>query len=185
MIFYTASRASKGTGMEQLSIKSGGSTVTDGFDGVPALHSDRAGGRDAGAASAPEDDSVKNADALKLYQNIQSDLKYITEDIVSLLSGLDAASTQEMLGQFVSDLFFALAQKRQREERLARQTEGIAAARERGVQFGRSRKPLPEDFEQYRAAWRGGRMSLREAAKACGMSHATFRNAAMCIESAG
>jgi len=172
--------------MEQLSVKSGDSIVVDGFERNIVLNFDRIDGKSAElTVNVPEDVSVKRVDAPKLYKNVQSELNYIAEDVISLLSEVDAAASQEMLAQFVSDLFFALAQKRQKEKRLVRQAEGIAAARERGVQFGRSRKPLPENFEEYRKAWRDGRMSLREAAKACGMPNATFHDAAIRIESAG
>lgn len=168
----------------KLSIKSGDSIVVDGYERDVVLKFDRIDGRYAEfTVNSPEDISVKHGKKTKSEPNtkpevnIQSDLKDITEDVISLLSGVDVAASQELLMQLVSDLFYAQAQKRQREERLVKQSEGIAAAKARGVQFGPRRKPLPENFEEYCEAWRDGQMSLREAAKACGMSHSSFHQA--------
>lgn len=126
--------------------------------------------------------SVKPDQRQETDDEVREVLQSMTEEILSLFSEMDAASSQEMLSQFVSDLFLGVARKRQQEERRMKQSEGIAAARARGVQFGRSRTPLPENFEECCTAWRGGQMSLREAAKTCGMSHTSFRNAMMRME---
>ena len=175
--------------MKQLSIKPGDSIVVDGFDGDVILTFDRLNSLSAElTVNAPEDISVKHGKKAKPEPepdaDIQRDLENSMGNVISLLAEMDSAVSQEILTKFVSDLFYTQAKKRQKEERQVRQTEGIAAARERGVKFGRARKPLPENFEEYREAWRGGRMSLREAARACGMSHATFRNAALRVENA-
>lgn len=114
----------------------------------------------------------------------QERIQKLAQEVLRDISELDPAHSKELLGAFVSELFLSVANEERREYRRQQQAEGIAAARERGVKFGRSRKPLPENFEEYHAAWRGGRMSLREAARACGMSHATFRNAALRMEGA-
>lgn len=114
----------------------------------------------------------------------QERIQKLAQEVLRDISELDPAHSKELLGAFVSELFLSVANEERREYRRQQQAEGIAAARERGVKFGRSRKPLPENFEEYHAAWRGGRMSLREAASACGMSHATFRNAALRMEGA-
>lgn len=114
----------------------------------------------------------------------QERIQKLAQEVLRDISELDPTHSKELLGAFVSELFLSVANEERREYRRQQQAEGIAAARERGVKFGRSRKPLPENFEEYHAAWRGGRMSLREAASACGMSHATFRNAALRMEGA-
>lgn len=112
----------------------------------------------------------------------QKHIQKLAQDVLRDISELDPSRSKELLGVFVSELFLSVAEEERREYRRQQQAEGIAAAKERGVQFGRSRKPLPENFEEYREAWRGGQMSLREAANACGMSHATFRNAVLRAE---
>lgn len=114
----------------------------------------------------------------------QECIQKLAHEVLQEISALDPSHSKELLGSFVSELFLSVAEEDRREHRRQQQAEGIAAARERGVKFGRSRKPLPENFEECHAAWRGGRMSLREAASACGMSHATFRNAALRTEGA-
>jgi len=58
-----------------------------------------------------------------------------------------------------------------------RQAEGIAAAKAKGVRFGRPSPPLPENFEEARIAWRSGALSLRQAANSCGMPPSSFRTA--------
>ena len=176
--------------MKQLSIKPGDSIVVDGFDGDVILTFDRLNSVSAElTVNAPEDISVKHGKKAnldpKLDADIQRDLEDSMEDVISLLAEMDSAVSQEILTKFVSDLFYTQAQKRQKEERQVRQTEGIAAARERGVKFGRARKPLPENFEEYHEAWRGGQMTLRQAAKDCGMNHSTFRSAVLRMERDG
>ena len=55
-----------------------------------------------------------------------------------------------------------------------RQAEGIAAAKARGVKFGRRPLPLPESYEDVRQKWESGQLSARAAAIALGVSHSTF-----------
>ena len=190
MTFYTDAQAGKEDAMKQLSIKPGDSIVVDGFDGDVILTFDRLNSLSAElTVNAPEDISVKHGKKAKPEPepdaDIQRDLENSMGNVISLLAEMDSAVSQEILTKFVSDLFYTQAKKRQKEERQVRQTEGIAAARERGVKFGRARKPLPEGFEEYREAWRGGQMTLRQAAKDCGMNHSTFRSAVLRMESDG
>jgi DNA invertase Pin-like site-specific DNA recombinase len=56
-----------------------------------------------------------------------------------------------------------------------RQAEGIAAAKARGVKFGRPPRPLPENFHMVYQRWRQGEITGTAAAKACGMALSTFR----------
>ena len=65
------------------------------------------------------------------------------------------------------------------------QQEGIAAARLRGVRFGRPRKPMPENFCVVREAWLGKKISSREAAKRLGISQDTFLRWSREISSGG
>lgn len=118
-------------------------------------------------------------------EETQEHIQKLAKDVFHDICALDPSHSKELLGVFVSELFLSVSEEEKRAIRRRQQAEGIAAARERGVQFGRTRKPLPENFEEYHKAWRGGRMSLREAAKACGMCHATFRNAVLREEKEG
>ena len=105
---------------------------------------------------------------------LQTKLKELAEEISEDLSALEAEQGKEQLSDFVSDLFLAAAKRRQQQERRRRQAEGIAAAKARGVRFGRRRLELPEGFEEMAALWRQGKISARTAAGELGMSHDTF-----------
>ena len=63
-----------------------------------------------------------------------------------------------------------------------RQAEGIAAAKSKGVRFGRPPSPLPENFHSAYQKWRSGKMTGTDAAKACGMPLSTFRYRAKIYE---
>ena len=75
---------------------------------------------------------------------LQTKLKELAEEISEDLSALEAEQGKELLSDFVSDLFLAAAKRRQQQERRRRQAEGIAAAKARGVRFGRAGMPAPE-----------------------------------------
>lgn len=117
-------------------------------------------------AALPKDDAT-----------VQIQLQSLAEKIVSTVSELDPSCRKEVLGLFVADLFSQVAEQERREERHQRQAEGIAAAKARGVRFGKKTKPLPDNFEEVRRAWRNKELSLQEAAAACGMAKTTFYNA--------
>ena len=55
-----------------------------------------------------------------------------------------------------------------------RQAEGIAAAKAKGVKFGRPALPYPENFREIHRDWRKKKITLRQAAEACGMPVGTF-----------
>ena len=77
-------------------------------------------------------------------------------------------SSKDLTGTFVADLVLQILSyvaQTERENTRQRQREGIAAARQRGVQFGRPRKPIPESFPQVREAWEMQRIASREAAQ--------------------
>ena len=112
-------------------------------------------------------------------ESTQEVLQRMARDVVSEISGLDPAHSKELLGVFVSEMFRSVAEQERREERRARQAEGIAA---KGKKFGRPAKPLPENFYQVYQDWRDGKMVLREAADACGMPSATFYDKAIAYE---
>ena len=62
----------------------------------------------------------------------------------------------------------------ERENIHQRQREGIEAAKLRGVKFGRSRKPVPEEFWRIREEWINKRISSREAARELSIAEDTF-----------
>ena len=111
-------------------------------------------------------------------------LQELAAEIASDLGRVDAARSKELLSDFVSELFLAHADQRRREERRRKQAEGIAAAKARGIRFGRTAKPVPDNFEQLHQAWRSGQISLQQAASACGLARGTFYNIALRREEA-
>ena len=104
-------------------------------------------------------------------------MKELAAEIATRLAGVEPARSKELLSSFVTELFLAVAEEDRRADRRRRQAEGIAAAKAKGVRFGRPAPPLPEGFDSCRQAWREGRMSLRQAARACGMPASTFHDA--------
>lgn len=164
--------------MAQLSIKAGDSLIVDGWNGDIVLKFEHIGGKHADlTVNMPEDVSVKQGKKPKRDTDIQCDLNELKEEIVSLISAVDAASGQKILTQLVSDLFYAQAQKRQKEERRVKQAEGIAQAKAAGVRFGPEPKPLPDHFDECYEALQDGRMTVTKAAQVCGLSRKGFYRA--------
>lgn len=87
------------------------------------------------------------------------------------------ARGQDLTGTFIADLVLQILSyvaQTEREMIRKRQAEGIAAAKARGVKFGRRPLPLPESYEDVRQKWESGQLSARAAAIALGVSHSTF-----------
>ena len=86
-------------------------------------------------------------------------------------------SSLGLIGRFVGDIvlqilsFVAETERRNIHER---QRQGIAAAKSRGVRFGRPKIALPEDFDQYAKLVREHKLTVSRAASCCGMSKSTF-----------
>lgn len=107
-------------------------------------------------------------------KRLQAKLKELAEEISSELASVDEEQGKSLLSDFVSELFLATAEQKQKKERRQRQAEGISAAKARGVRFGRTGRALPDNFDEIHLAWRDGQMSLQQAADACGMAKGTF-----------
>lgn len=124
------------------------------------------------------------------YEEIREQWRVITREVgadVCILDMplLDTRNGKDLMGTFIADLvlqILSFVAQSERESIRKRQAEGIAAARARGVRFGRPPLPVPENFEEMRRAWREGRVSLREAADACGMPRGTFYSKATRLE---
>ena len=111
-------------------------------------------------------------------EKLKAKLDALAKELSSDLAQLESGQSAELLGSFVSDLCLAAADQRLRRERHQRQAECIAAAKARGVRFGRTRKPLPDNFHEVHRAWRSGAMKLSQAAAECGMTQSAFYSAA-------
>lgn len=126
---------------------------------------------------------VKSIDRLgRNYEEIIGQWRYITKtvgaDIVILdMPLLDTRREKDLLGTFISDLVLqvlSFVSQTEREYIKQRQAEGISAARQRGIRFGRPPYPIHKDFEAILELWKNGTISSRKAAEACGVSQATF-----------
>jgi len=98
---------------------------------------------------------------------------------------LDTRQGRDLTGTLIADIVLQLLSyvaQTERENIRQRQAEGIAAAKARGVQFGKRPRALPDNFEEVRQAWRNSQMSLRQAAGICGIPKSTFRDAALRAE---
>ena len=78
-----------------------------------------------------------------------------------------------------------LTRDSERENIKKRQAQGIAAAKARGVKFGRPPLPLPENFGKVYDEWISKKLTLRQAAEACKMPVGTFYSKAVKLESEG
>lgn len=134
---------------------------------------------------------IKSIDRLgRNYTEILDQWKVITKDkradlYVMDMPILDTRREKNLLGTFISDLVLALLSYVAENERAnirQRQAEGIAAAKARGVHFGRHPKPLPDNFYEVYQQWKMKKISVSEAAKQCGMPQTTFYERANAYE---
>ena len=127
---------------------------------------------------------IKSIDRLgRNYEEILNQWRIITKekkaDIVVLdMPLLDTRQTgRDLTGTFVADLVLQILSyvaQTERENIKQRQKEGIAAAKLRGVQFGRPRKPIPDNFEQIKTDWEQKKITSREAAAQLKVAQDTF-----------
>ena len=133
---------------------------------------------------------VKSIDRLgRNYEEILEQWRILTRekrvDIAVLdMPLLDTRRGKDLMGTFLSDIVLQVLSFVAENERtnIQRQAEGIAAARARGVRFGRPPHPLPENFRQIHRDWRGKKLTLKEAADACAMPVGTFYAKAVRME---
>ena len=126
---------------------------------------------------------IKSIDRLgRNYREILEQWKLITKDkgvdlYVLDMPILDTRREKNLLGTFITDLVLTLLSYVAENERVnirQRQAEGIAAAKARGVHFGRRPNPLPDNFYDVYQRWRMKKISVSEAARECGMPVSTF-----------
>ena len=116
------------------------------------------------------------------YDEIQNQWRILTRekgvDIIVLdMPLLDTTRSKDLLGTFISDLVLQLLSfvaQNERENIRKRQADGIAAAKARGVKFGRPEKELPADFAVLVAKWERGEISANDMLDLCGMSKSTL-----------
>ena len=100
-------------------------------------------------------------------------------DIVVLdMPLLDTRRGKDLMGTFLSDIVLqvlSFVAENERTNIRQRQAEGIAAAKAKGIRFGRPPKPLPDNFHQMYQLWKNKKITGVAAAKACNMPLSSFR----------
>lgn len=127
---------------------------------------------------------IKSIDRLgRNYEEIQNQWRVLTKekgvDIVVLdMPLLDTRRGKDLVGTFLSDIVLqvlSFVAENERTNIRQRQAEGIAAAKAKGVRFGRPPAPLPANFHDIYQRWRAGKITGTTAARECGMPLSTFR----------
>lgn len=116
------------------------------------------------------------------YKEIQEQWRLLTKiknvDICVIdMPLLDTRTAKDLMGTFIADLVLQILSFVAENERVnikQRQEQGIAAAKARGVRFGRPEKPMPENFTDIVGKWERKEIDIREALRQCGFSDATF-----------
>ena len=116
------------------------------------------------------------------YEEIQNQWRILTKEkkvdiCVIDMPLLDTRNGKDLMGTFIADLvlqILSFVAQSERENIKKRQAQGIAAAKARGVVFGKPRKKLPDNFEFLVSQWKTKELPLSEVLKQCDISEATF-----------
>jgi len=126
---------------------------------------------------------IKSIDRLgRNYDEIQNQWRILTKEkgvdvVVVDMPLLDTRLNKDLMGTFIADLvlqILSFVAQSERDNIRQRQAEGIAAAKARGVQFGRPEKPLPENFVELVKKWERRQIKTREILRICNISRSTF-----------
>lgn len=127
--------------------------------------------------------AIKSIDRLgRNYEEILEQWRFITKRkrtaiVVLDMPLLDTRQGRDLTETLIADIVLQLLSyvaQTEREFIRQRQAEGIAAARARGVKFGRQPMERPSEFEAVREEWKAGQLSARKAALRLGITHRTF-----------
>lgn len=134
---------------------------------------------------------IKSIDRLgRNYSEILEQWRILTKqkgiDIVVIdMPLLDTRRGKDLMGTFLSDIvlqILSFVSENERSNIKQRQAEGIAAAKAKGIRFGRPPKPIPDNFYHVYRQWKQGTLTGSQAAKECGMPLSTFRYRVNCFE---
>ncbi|MCI9269533.1 MAG: recombinase family protein [Lawsonibacter sp.] len=127
---------------------------------------------------------IKSIDRLgRNYEEILEQWRLLTKEklasiVVLDMPLLDTRQGRDLTGVLIADIVLQLLSyvaQTEREFNRQRQAEGIAAAKARGVHFGRNFKERGENYGSVMAAWKRGELSDRAAARELGVAHGTFQ----------
>lgn len=116
------------------------------------------------------------------YAEIQNQWRMLTKEIgidicVIDMPLLDTRNGKDLMGTFIADLvlqILSFVAENERENIRKRQKQGIAAAKKRGVRFGRPEAKVPDNFKSIVRAWERGNIKIDEVLEKCQMSKSTF-----------
>lgn len=126
---------------------------------------------------------IQSIDCLgRNYEEIQRQWRILTKEIgvdicVLDMPLLDTRRGGDLMGTFIADLvlqILSFVAQNERENIKKRQAEGIAAAKAKGIQFGRPKVPVPADFVKIVGQWEKRQLSISDVLNQCGMSESTF-----------
>ncbi len=135
---------------------------------------------------------IKSIDRLgRNYDEILEQWRFLTKEkdiaiVVLDMPLLDTRQGRDLTGVLISDIVLQLLSyvaQTEREFIRQRQKEGIAAARERNVKFGRPEYVIPSEFPDIYNDWKENKISASKAAKLLGVSRATFSKWVKSVES--
>lgn len=116
------------------------------------------------------------------YEEIQEQWRILTKEInidicVLDMPLLDTRKGKDLMGTFIADLvlqILSFVAQHERENIRRRQAQGIAAAKAKGIRFGRPEIRVPDDFAELVCKWERKEVTMEDVLKECGMSNATF-----------
>ena len=116
------------------------------------------------------------------YKEIQNQWRILTKEIGAYICVidmplLDTRNGKDLMGTFIADLvlqILSFVAQSERENIRKRQSQGIAAAKKRGVRFGRPEKPIPEGFAETVKLWEKKEIDIKAVLEMCGLKEATF-----------
>ena len=116
------------------------------------------------------------------YKDVQEQWRVLTKEknvdiCVIDMPLLDTRTAKDLMGTFIADLvlqILSFVAENERANIKKRQEQGIAAAKARGVRFGRPEKPVPENFVEIVRQWDQQLLKTKDALRLCDMSRATF-----------
>lgn len=135
--------------------------------------------------------TIKNGDLLYIlsidrlgrnYEEIQTQWRILTKEkgvdiCVIDMPLLDTRNGKDLMGTFIADLVLQILSFVAESERgniRQRQKEGILAAKEKGVKFGRPESVLPDNFPEIIQDWENKKLTTAEAVQKCNTSRSTF-----------
>lgn len=126
---------------------------------------------------------IKSIDRLgRNYEEILKQWRIITKEkqvsvVVLDMPLLDTRQNKDLTGTLIADIVLQLLSyvaQTEKEFIRQRQAEGIAAAKQQGVKFGRRPMERPPEYKKLKEQWQQGNISARSAARQLGITHRTF-----------